>query len=168
MHLGQSCLDALSDWAEDLLEITSRLALLERKARYRIDVLEEDNSKAIFVFTVVTAIFLPLSFFTSYLGMNTADIRNMNRSQSLFWIVAAPVTVVVLGLAVLASYKGDAAREWFSERKSGMARSSRARENAAEDEVGESEILRRRKKARSERLQVRFRGSSSEKEVDVV
>jgi len=54
-----------------------------------------------------------MSFVTSYLGMNTNDIRNMSNSQSTFWAIALPVTIVVVGLAVLAAYKGDSILEWL-------------------------------------------------------
>ncbi|KAJ5925580.1 Mg2+ transporter protein CorA-like/Zinc transport protein ZntB [Penicillium verhagenii] len=44
--------------------------------RSMIEVRKESNSKAITIFTIVTVVFLPLSFVTSYLGMNSVDIRN--------------------------------------------------------------------------------------------
>jgi Mg2+ and Co2+ transporter CorA len=82
--VGQDCVDQLILEREDLKLLLTRLATLEQKVRYRVKILEEDNSKAIFIFTVVAAIFLPLSFVSSYLGMNTIDIRDMNNSQSTF------------------------------------------------------------------------------------
>jgi Mg2+ and Co2+ transporter CorA len=115
--VSQDCVNKLASERDDLNLLLGRLAFLEQKVRYRVEVLEEDNSKAIFVFTVVAAIFLPLSFVTSYLGMNTIDIRGMNNSQSTFWAVALPVTFCVVTLAVLAAYKGDLVREWLFERR---------------------------------------------------
>lgn len=117
IDIGQNCIDQLESDLTDLDLLLRRLNRLEQKLRYRIDVLEEDNSKAIFIFTVVAAIFLPLSFFTSYLGMNTADIRDMTNSQSTFWAVALPVTAGVVSLAILAAYKGDSLHEWLFERR---------------------------------------------------
>jgi hypothetical protein len=135
---------------EDLKLLLKRLATLEQKVRYRVEILEEDNSKAIFIFTVVAAIFLPLSFVTSYLGMNTIDIRDMNNSQSTFWAVAVPVTVGVVTLAVLAAYKGDLAREWLFERRNLFARpalaSSRLRAN--DDRLEESQGAKKRARIR--------------------
>ena len=52
----------------------------------------EHHGKAVLVFTIVTIAFLPLSFVASNLGMNTNDIRNMTKNQSLFWIVAGSLT----------------------------------------------------------------------------
>jgi Mg2+ and Co2+ transporter CorA len=55
-----------------------------------IEVRKESNSKAIIIFTIVTVVFLPLSFVTSYLGMNSVDIREGTFNQSLFWMIAIP------------------------------------------------------------------------------
>ena len=61
-----------------------------------INIKTEGQNVAIFVFTTVTVIFLPLSFVTSYLGMNTKDIRDLNQSQWLFWAIGGPLTVAIL------------------------------------------------------------------------
>ncbi|KAF2499957.1 hypothetical protein BU16DRAFT_232275 [Lophium mytilinum] len=84
---------------------------LTYRAKHSIDVNEEHHGKAILAFTAVTVIFLPLSFVTSFLGMNTLDIRNMDRTQSLFWASAIPLTITVIGGIVAIAYYGD---EWRS------------------------------------------------------
>lgn len=72
-----------------------------------IEVRKESNSKAIIVFTAVTVIFLPLSFVTSYLGMNSVDIRNGTFNQSLFWIIALPsTTCLLLSLWIIIRFRG--------------------------------------------------------------
>jgi Mg2+ and Co2+ transporter CorA len=45
--------------------------------------------------TVVTIIFLPLSFMTGYFGMNITNFPSINNNESYFWIVATPVSVAV-------------------------------------------------------------------------
>lgn len=77
-----------------------------------IEILDDDHGKAILVFTIVTLVFLPLSFVTSFMGMNTVDIRNQGSTQVVFWEVAVPLTTVVIGLALLVGYKFEAMREW--------------------------------------------------------
>ncbi|KAF3219768.1 hypothetical protein TWF106_006922 [Orbilia oligospora] len=72
---------------------------------------EEDNGKAIMVFTIVTTVFLPLNFVTSFFGMNTTDIRDINRDQRIFWTIAIPVTIAVLGFALCWAYFGDAIQD---------------------------------------------------------
>ena len=42
--------------------------------------------------------------------MNTYDIRNMDTRQWLFWATAVPVTVLVMGLAVVAVLNFDLVR----------------------------------------------------------
>jgi hypothetical protein len=42
-----------------------------------------------------------MSFVCSFLGMNTTDIRNLNWSQALFWIVSAPITTAMLLLILI-------------------------------------------------------------------
>ncbi|KAL3467177.1 hypothetical protein BJX64DRAFT_283902 [Aspergillus heterothallicus] len=85
-------------------ELIKRANILERQIVQRVDIIQEDHGKAILVFTIVSTIFLPLSFVSSYLGMNTADIRDMDLNQSLFWEVAVPVTVVVVAAVLVGAY----------------------------------------------------------------
>ncbi|KAJ5320287.1 hypothetical protein N7508_000570 [Penicillium antarcticum] len=95
-------------------ELTQRVALLERQVVQRVDIMQEDHGKAILIFTIVSAIFLPLSFVTSYLGMNTSDIRDMELSQALFWQVAMPFTVVIVSLVLIGTYNADRIVGWLS------------------------------------------------------
>jgi hypothetical protein len=66
------------------------------------------------VFTVVTVIFMPLSFVTSYLGMNTADIRDMENKQSLFWAIAVPLTAITMGSILFMAYYSGELRDFSS------------------------------------------------------
>lgn len=71
------------------------------------------------VFTIVTVIFLPLSFVSSYFGMNTADIRNTEQGQWIFWAVGASVTFAVAALALLAAFRGQRWRRKWNEKFDG-------------------------------------------------
>lgn len=106
-RLNDQLVGQVSQDEENLRQLTDILQELEVKARYRIEVLEEDNSKTIFVFTVVTAVFLPLSFVTSFLGMNTKDMRDLESTQTLFWEIGIPVTAIVLLLVVIWAHNSD-------------------------------------------------------------
>jgi Mg2+ and Co2+ transporter CorA len=74
----------LQEREEAFTELIKRANILECQIVQRVDVIQEDHGKAIRVFTIVSVIFLPLSFVSSYPGMNTADIRNMELNQALF------------------------------------------------------------------------------------
>jgi hypothetical protein len=80
---------------------------LAESLRHNIAIVEEGDSKAILIFTLVTIVFLPLSFVSSVFGMNTVDVRDMASTQKLFWVVALPVTAVVGGMSLLAAYGGS-------------------------------------------------------------
>jgi hypothetical protein len=108
-----TCLDSLSLVMEDYEDLIHRCGPLASRTKQSLEINEEDHGKAIMVFTVVTVIFLPLSFATSYFGMNTADIRDMDQKQGLFWGVAIPLTVVTVGACLLIGYNGDDIRDIF-------------------------------------------------------
>ena len=89
---------------EDFKELQAQADNARALAVQSISIETETNNKAILVFTVTTVTFLPLSFVTSYLGMNTSDLRNMDSGQKIFWAVGVPLTIVILSLALLAAF----------------------------------------------------------------
>ncbi|KAF5859391.1 hypothetical protein ETB97_002898 [Aspergillus alliaceus] len=95
-------------------ELTNRVNRLEIQICQRVEIIEEDHGKAILVFSIVSTIFLPLSFVTSYLGMNTSDIRDMEPSQALFWEVAVPFTVAVVAAVLTVAYNINRIFPWIS------------------------------------------------------
>lgn len=105
-----SCLDHLADMRDDITNLIRQCPRLAETTKAFAEINEEDHGKAIQIFTVVTVIFLPLSFVTSYFGMNTSDIRDMGSSQSLYWIVAVPLTAVVIGTCLFLASNGDEIR----------------------------------------------------------
>jgi hypothetical protein len=62
--------------------------------------LQDWRDNAAVVFTIISVIFLPLSFIASVFGMNTADVRNMAQSQWAFWISASSFTIIVILITV--------------------------------------------------------------------
>jgi Mg2+ and Co2+ transporter CorA len=93
--------------------LVERLDSLATQTRNGVEVQQEDHGKAILVFTVVTVVFMPLSFVTSYLGMNTHDIRDMGSSQGLFWAISLPLTVVIIALVMVLAFQAERIREGF-------------------------------------------------------
>jgi hypothetical protein len=113
--LLSTSLDNLDLARQDYIDLVRRCEPLASNTKQSLEINEEDHGKAIMVFTIVTVIFLPLSFVTSYFGMNTSDIRDMDQRQSLFWSVAIPLTVVTVGSCLLVGYNGDELRDSVSE-----------------------------------------------------
>ncbi|KAI1505015.1 hypothetical protein F5X99DRAFT_334227 [Biscogniauxia marginata] len=101
----------------ELTALQNRTRSLREQLKQSIEILEESHGKAIRVFTFVTVFFLPLSFVTSFMGMNTTDIRDIDKDQKLFWIIALPITAVVMGLAFIYGYKWDTWKEEIVRRR---------------------------------------------------
>lgn len=98
--------DNLQRELSDLEELRDNANTLVSRTIQLVNIRLEDHGKAILVFTVVTIVFLPLNFVTSFFGMNTSDIRDMNATQSLFWLVAICVTAGVLGVSIFLAFQG--------------------------------------------------------------
>lgn len=63
------------------------------------------QARSVIVFTAITIVFLPLSFFTSYFGMNVTDIANTVHSSKYFWLIAGPVSgIIITGVFVMTKH----------------------------------------------------------------
>lgn len=89
----------LGDVEDHIILITDALDNMRRSCDNMIDLIfntiaayQNEYMKQL---TVVTIIFLPLSFMTGYFGMNIQDFPSIHHKETYFWIVAAPVCVVV-------------------------------------------------------------------------
>ena len=67
---------------------------------HKTETRKDYHDQAVYAFTIVTVIFLPLSAISSIFGMNTSDIRDLDQGQWLYWATALPVTagVILIGL----------------------------------------------------------------------
>jgi hypothetical protein len=52
------------------------------------------QARSILVFTALTIVFLPLTFFTSYFGMGLSDLSNFN--SKFFWKVTGPISTSII------------------------------------------------------------------------
>ncbi|KAK0620585.1 hypothetical protein B0T14DRAFT_604152 [Immersiella caudata] len=137
-----------------------QISVLQNSARQlgdhtwqQIDIISEDHGKAIRVFTIVTVFFLPMTFVSGFFGMNTADIRDVDATQYLYWSIAVPVTLVVLTFAFVYGYRGDEIDDWIrgifhpnTPRWQAPTRTSSAEERTAslegiEEPVGAEKLL---------------------------
>lgn len=97
----------------DLVDLRENTNALINRTIQLVNIRLEDHGKAILVFTIVTMIFLPLSFISSFFGMNFSDIRDMDNTSHLFWIVAGSLTVGTVAFSVFLAFYGGAIVEWF-------------------------------------------------------
>ncbi|QDS73894.1 hypothetical protein FKW77_007176 [Venturia effusa] len=85
---------------DDFTGLAKEALVLESFSRNEIESTKDRHDSAIYAFTIVTIIFLPLSFVCSFLGMNTTDIRDQSTSQWVFWAAGIPLTLVVIVLSL--------------------------------------------------------------------
>lgn len=106
-------LDNLNREYVDLCDLRDSTSSLVERTIKLVNLRLEDHGKAIMVFTIVTVIFLPLSFLTSYFGMNFADIRDTTQEQSYFWVFATSITVGVVAVSIVLAFFGPSLHESF-------------------------------------------------------
>lgn len=123
-------LDSLQREYADLVDLRDNSNTLINRTIQLVNIRLEDHGKAILVFTIVTIIFLPLSFISSFFGMNFADIRDMESTQRLFWLVAGCLTVGTVGFSLFLAFYGGAIMEWFVSWKETRARRLRRKRTA--------------------------------------
>lgn len=80
--------------------VTQGFILTSSQAKGQADDINDWRNNAVIIFTIVTIIFLPLSFVASVFGMNTVDIRDMRQGQWVYWASALPLTAAVVGTTV--------------------------------------------------------------------
>lgn len=64
----------------------------------------DSQNKAIVIFTGVTVVFLPLSFFTSYYGMNLQGITSTDKDETYFWKVCGSISVVIIFVVTTSAF----------------------------------------------------------------
>ncbi|KAM3066626.1 hypothetical protein ACMFMG_002340 [Clarireedia jacksonii] len=90
----------LGDVEDHIVLITDSLDMLRRNADGMIDLIfntisayQNESMKQL---TIITIIFLPLSFLTGYFGMNFTDMPSIENNESYFWKIALPVAFAVI------------------------------------------------------------------------
>ncbi|KAI1370582.1 hypothetical protein F4677DRAFT_457763 [Hypoxylon crocopeplum] len=99
--LQNECLQFLAGRERDFSGFRGWAASLRDANRNKIDTTKDRHENAIYAFTIVTIIFLPLSAVASIFGMNTRDVRDMDLDQWAYWAAAVPVTAAVIFLGLL-------------------------------------------------------------------
>lgn len=87
------------------------MSLTQSQTVQLVEIKVEDQGKAVMVFTIVTVIFLPLSFVSSYFSMNTAG-----QDQWVFWAVALSVTFSTVVVALLVAFRGQRWKRRWNEK----------------------------------------------------
>ena len=88
-------------------ELTGRAKSLAIQNVQLVETFQDDSSKAIFVFTVVTVLFLPMSFVSSFFGMNVIGLSATTTTLKHFWVIALPLTFGIVIPSTLIALKGE-------------------------------------------------------------
>ena len=76
--------------------------------------------------TLVTILFLPMSFLTGYFGMNFEDFPGIKNSDSFFWKIAGPILGITI-MFLLNGVVGKSARQKWRKRGIRVARERRVK-----------------------------------------
>lgn len=68
-------------------------------------IVSDSQNKAILVFTAVTIVFLPLSVFTSYYGMNLNGIVGTSKTENYFWKVCGTAAFLIVLIVALGAFR---------------------------------------------------------------
>ncbi|KAI1265797.1 hypothetical protein F5Y18DRAFT_435331 [Xylariaceae sp. FL1019] len=118
-------IDLLKERQKDLSEIENFFQLLLKDLFDLCTVEQNDRAivtelqnKAVVLITAITVIFLPISAFTGYLGMNLEDIRENPRNSDWFWsslgVAGVIIAVASIILAFQRTFRGFIAELWRS------------------------------------------------------
>lgn len=88
-------------------ELMSRAKSLAIQNVQLVETFQDDNSKAIFAFTIVTVLFLPMSFVASFFGMNVIGISASTTTLRHFWAIALPLTFGIVFPCTIIALKGE-------------------------------------------------------------
>ncbi|KAL8857722.1 MAG: hypothetical protein Q9178_005757 [Gyalolechia marmorata] len=99
------CLTTLEDRISNFNSLERHARELTSFNLLRVESSKDRQEAAILVFTIVTIIFLPLSFVSSFFGMNTTDIRDTKFPQWIFWVSALPLTILVVVISLFVAHK---------------------------------------------------------------
>ena len=93
-------------------ELRERAKVLAVQNVQLVETFADDNSRALFVFTFITVLFLPVSFVAGFFGMNLAGIADTESRVKLFWYTALPLTAGILIMCILFIARGESI--WFA------------------------------------------------------
>ncbi|KAI9664249.1 MAG: hypothetical protein M1831_002428 [Alyxoria varia] len=88
----------------DVFQAMNALFQLCSIKQNKLAITSDRQNKAILIFTGFTIVFLPLSFFTSYYGMNLRGVADTAKTESYFWKVCGSITLVIVCVISLMAF----------------------------------------------------------------
>ncbi|KAI3392158.1 hypothetical protein diail_6105, partial [Diaporthe ilicicola] len=98
---NEECFRHIERRRREFGEFRYQASMLEEENQNKVETTKDRQERAIYAFTIVTVIFLPLSSVASIFGINTNDVRNTDLNQWVYWATAVPVTAAVIFFGLL-------------------------------------------------------------------
>ncbi|KAL8962656.1 MAG: hypothetical protein Q9193_000974 [Seirophora villosa] len=108
--------DAVEKLLIDAKQSMEALFQLRSIEQNELAIISDSQNKAIFLFTGVTIVFLPLSFFTSYYGMNLSTIVDTPRTEGYFWRLCGSIAFFIVVVVTLGALRHHLRNMWKSSR----------------------------------------------------
>jgi Mg2+ and Co2+ transporter CorA len=100
----------LADISDHLLSHTQDLDVMRTNTKNMIDLIFNtifiQSSDSISQLAVVTVVFMPLSFWTGYYGMNFTLFSDLDHTVRYYWTIAVPFSIAVIILSMLDTIRG--------------------------------------------------------------
>ena len=97
----------IQDQTKNCDELLDRAKLIAIQNVQLVETFQDDNSKAIFVFTIVTVLFLPMGFVASLFGMNVIGISSTVTPIRHFWTISLSLTFGLVIPCTIVALKGE-------------------------------------------------------------
>src|SRR5262249_35492500 len=91
-------IERLSAVADDLIGLQERSKLLEEELAAR---LAEETNRNVYILSMITAVFLPMTLLTGVFGMNVAGLPWTQSPSGFAWTMGLMVTVLLVTMGVL-------------------------------------------------------------------
>ncbi|KAL1851985.1 hypothetical protein Daus18300_012408 [Diaporthe australafricana] len=98
---NEECFRHIERRRREFGEFRYQASILEEENQNKVETTKDRQERAIYAFTIVTIIFLPLSSVASIFGINTKDVRDTDLGQWVYWATAVPVTAAVVFFGLL-------------------------------------------------------------------
>lgn len=100
----EKLINEVEERIKDCKELQEHVRRLTQQNLQLVEGAQDDINNKLMLFTLVTIVFLPLSFVTGFFGMNLQGVENTGYNVWHFWIIAIPLTVGILLISVITLY----------------------------------------------------------------
>lgn len=94
----EEIIESFGEVMNELDAVNERTKLLQEELYTKIT---EETNRNLFVLSIVTTVFMPISVITGIFGMNVAGLPGLENTAAFWWVIAGMTGVAVLTLVIL-------------------------------------------------------------------